>query len=159
MPLVLRRLAESLNSRNLIAWHKFQDPTLWLKFLKLILEEFDISCCNEECFDLELCYWLQSDWIKVIDAIVDKVDWFEIGISIMQKFVSFCFTEKNLSLNSCQKLVSLTSFALSSWRWQKRRVLPRQWQVLSQKHVSLLSKTCQSLVKNLSRHAWQRWPF
>ena len=56
-----------------------------------MVDEFDISCCHEECFELELCYWLQSDCIKVIDAIVDKVDSFEIGISIMQKFVSFCF--------------------------------------------------------------------
>ena len=54
-------------------------------------------------------------------------------------------TEKNLSLNSCQKLVSLTSFALSRWRWQNRQVLPRQWQVISQKLVTLLSKSCQEM--------------
>ena len=55
------------------------------------------------------------------------------------------YTEKNHSLNSCQKLVNLTSFALSRWRWQNRRVLPRQWQVISQKLVTPLSESCQEM--------------
>ena len=58
-------------------------------------------------------------------------------------FDSKIYTEKNRSLNSCQKLVRLTSFALSKWRWQNRRVLTRQWQVISQN----LSLSCQKLVK------------
>ena len=58
---------------------------------------------------------------------------------------SWTYTEKNLSLNSCQKLVRLTSFALSRWRWQNRRVLTRQWQVISHNLVTFLSKTRQNM--------------
>ena len=47
------------------------------------------------------------------------------------------------SLNSCQKLVSLTNFELSSWRWQKRRVLIVTDKLL----IKIVSISCQKLVK------------